>query len=79
MTVKELIEELSKHDPDAKVIGYDNIFHKDFAIHYVTSDKVVDIGTNDGFQKTYGLQRFFVNGISVCDREPLGQNFVVLW
>lgn len=78
MSVRELIEELSKHDPDAKVIGYDSISHKDFIVHYVTGDKVVDTGICDGFQKTYGLQRFFVNGISVCDREPLGQKVVVI-
>lgn len=78
MTVKELITELSAMNPDDIVIGYDDIHHRDFTIHGVTSDEVVDTGISDGFHKLYSLRSFFVNGISVCDKEPVGTKVVVL-
>ena len=78
MKVKELIAELQTMNPDDEVIGYDNILHRDFTIHGVIRDEVIDTGISDGFHKLYSLQNFFVNGVSVCDKEPVGTKIVVI-
>lgn len=78
MTVKELIAKLLTLNPDAKVACYDGVCQKDFLINNVTVDEVIDIGVSDGFCKEYSLRHFFINGISACDREPLGSEVVVL-
>lgn len=78
MTVKELIAKLLTLNPDAKVIGYDNICCRDFTISDATVDEVIDTGCSDGFHKECSLGHFFINGISACGREPLGSEVVVL-
>lgn len=78
MTVRELIEELSKHDPDAKVIGYDTYRKDDFWVRSVTSDEVVDNGYSDGFTKEYCLGKFLTLDTSAVSRQPLGQKVVVI-
>lgn len=78
MKVKELIAKLQTLNPDAKVVGYDDVHHRDFAISDVTVDEVVKIDVSDGFHEEYSLRQFYINGISACDREPLGSEVVVL-
>ena len=78
MTVRELIEELSKHDPDAKVIGYDTYRKDDFWVREVVSDEVVDNGYSDGFTKERCLGKFFTSDVSAVSREALGQKVVVI-
>lgn len=78
MTVRELIEELNMHDPNAKVIGYDAYRKDDFWVGKVVSDEVTDDGFSDGFTKEYCLGKFLTFGASVVSREPLGQKVVVI-
>lgn len=78
MTVGELIEELSKYDPDAKVVGYDTYKKNDFWVREVVSDEVVDNGYSDGFTKEYCLGKFITSDVSAVSREALGQKVVVI-
>ena len=78
MTVKELITALSACNPEAKVVGYCNRSEDDFWVQNVVTDRVVDMGYSDGFTKEYCLDSFYCEGDSVCSREPLGTEVVVI-
>ena len=77
MTVRDLIAELSKHDPDAKVIGYDTYRKDGFWVREVVSDEVVDNGYSDGFTKERCLGKFFTSDVSAVSREALGSRMKV--
>lgn len=69
MKVKDLINELCKHDPNAEVIIYHNAEECDGVVDYTEAVNNVDVSKEDAH---------YCKGYSVVEEEFVGKNIVYL-
>ena len=69
MKVKDLINELRKHDPEAEVIMYHNTEECDGVVEYTEAVNHVSL---------YNLDAHYCKGFSVVEDNYIGKNIVYL-